>query len=349
MLRYRGSRTSRWWPALAALVVAALVAPGSSPVLAEPTAAELAAQIKSVESELAEAGRAYEAAYWRLDETEVRLDKLEAALSETEVELERAQGLLALRAETMYKRDHDDVLEFILGSRSFQEMATRYELWERIAASDAELVRTTTELRDRYEVEVAAVEKEREARQREVDALKRQRDSLLATLSAKQKEYERLQAELEAAIKREAERNRVTYTPPSSANGMTFPVAGPHYYSDTWGASRSGGRRSHKGTDIMAARGTPVVAVLPGTVTAKSGGLGGRTIWLTADNGWQFYYAHLDTWVVTSGRVTQGQVIGTVGSTGNASYTAPHLHFEIHPNGGAAVNPYPYLRAMEGY
>lgn len=122
-----------------------------------------------------------------------------------------------------------------------------------------------------------------------------------------------------------------------------FPVAGPCEFIDSWGFARSGGRR-HQGTDIMAAAGTPVVAVKAGIVVYRTSSLGGRTLYLTTDDGTEYYYAHLQTATVTSGRVEAGQQIGTVGSTGNASASAPHLHFEVHlPR---TVNPYPYLLGM---
>lgn len=121
------------------------------------------------------------------------------------------------------------------------------------------------------------------------------------------------------------------------------PVQGPAAFGDTWGAPRSGGR-SHQGVDMIAARGLPVVAVVDGLAQQKVNNLGGNSVWLTGVDGNKYYYAHLDGWEA-QGAVTAGTVIGYVGDTGNAKFSVPHLHFQIHPGGGAAVNPYPTTRA----
>ena len=129
------------------------------------------------------------------------------------------------------------------------------------------------------------------------------------------------------------------------------PVDGFSVYSDTWGAPRSGGRR-HEGVDFLAARGTPVVAVEDGTVKRmRNGGLGGITVWLAGDSGHEYYYAHLDEWapgLAVGQTVTAGDLLGTVGTTGNSPDYIPHLHWEYHPNGGPAINPTPLARDLCG-
>lgn len=138
---------------------------------------------------------------------------------------------------------------------------------------------------------------------------------------------------------------------PVSAGGGACPVAGPVTFVDSWGAPRSGGR-AHEGVDMIAARGTPIVAIHSGVIQrATASTLGGITLWLRSDAGDEYYYAHMDGYAegITSGvRVNEGQVIGFNGSTGNAPAHLPHLHFEYHPGGGSAVNPYPLVRSLCG-
>lgn len=140
-----------------------------------------------------------------------------------------------------------------------------------------------------------------------------------------------------------------TTTVPPPAGDLVCPVQGPHHFRDTWGDPRSGGR-THQGVDMMADRGTPLVAIEGGTVgRLADGGLGGITVWLIGDSGTEYYYAHLDGWapgLAQGQRVERADPLGTVGSTGNAPDAWPHLHFEIHPDGGEAVNPFPTVDAI---
>ena len=132
---------------------------------------------------------------------------------------------------------------------------------------------------------------------------------------------------------------------------IVFPVLGPCWFVDTWKAPRSGGRE-HEGVDIIAKSGTPIYAVANGTITRvfldRPGSLGGNAVRLTGADGTYFHYAHLSAFAegaALGATVVAGQVIGYIGSTGSSS--TPHLHFEYHPGGGAATNPYPLIKPLD--
>ena len=131
--------------------------------------------------------------------------------------------------------------------------------------------------------------------------------------------------------------------PPAPAPaGFVCPVQGAVSFVDSFGAARSGGR-AHQGVDMMAAAGTPTVAPAGGRVEHQGSSLGGLSWWIHADDGTTYYGTHLSGYANEgAGWVQAGTVIGYVGDTGNAAGT-PHLHFEMHPGGGAAVDPYPQV------
>lgn len=114
---------------------------------------------------------------------------------------------------------------------------------------------------------------------------------------------------------------------------------------------RAGFTAAHRGIDILAPRGTPVLAVRDGNARSSIEPKGGRVVYLTAEDGTSFFYGHLDSWTLEvlrpeGARVLAGETIGTVGDSGNAVTRPTHLHFQIR-DGSLVIDPLPYLVAVD--
>ena len=152
---------------------------------------------------------------------------------------------------------------------------------------------------------------------------------------------------------------------PPVTHPITFPVEGTVQYSDDFGAPRSGGR-THEGNDLLGTKLQHELAASDGVVTSLQVGasaLAGNMLTLTGTDGWFYYYIHVNNdtpgtddglnpaqWrfapgIAVGSHVVAGQFIAYLGDSGNAESTAPHLHFEVHPPTGEAVDPYPSLQA----
>jgi murein DD-endopeptidase MepM/ murein hydrolase activator NlpD len=270
----------------------------------------------------------------------------------------------------------DDASEALLRAQ-FLEHVVVGELGE-VEALGAERRRLTAvreRLADQQERIAAALAEQRELRA-ELEADLARAAELEERLEAEERERRRKAEEARRAAEREREARRAAEreaqaeqaAAPASSGGSTSsgggstssggggstsvggggkacPVGQPHSFTDTWGAPRSGGR-SHRGTDILAPYGTPVYAMVDGTWSIQSPGpSAGLWAILRGDDGNHYWYLHLQSHTVSNGaRVSAGQQTATNGDTGNARGT-PHVHFELHPGGGGAVNPYPMLRA----
>lgn len=133
----------------------------------------------------------------------------------------------------------------------------------------------------------------------------------------------------------------------NSGPALGFPASDSKaYIGSVWGDDRDGGKRRHEGIDIFAKKGSPAVAAADGYVTGvREGGIGGKVVWLRPEGkNYTLYYAHLDSQLVQEGQtVRRGEVLGTVGNTGNAKYTPAHLHFGIYTFGGP-VDPILFVK-----
>jgi murein DD-endopeptidase MepM/ murein hydrolase activator NlpD len=340
--------------------------------------ARYSARVRQVAGEVAALRNREAIVRERLEEVKVRLKEERHRLEILRQRLSRSMKVLGDRLVGIYKSDEPDALTVILNSDGFADLLERYEYLRRIEEQDAAIVSRVRTLRDetreaverikatRNEIAARKAELERtraqlEAREAQLASARNRKRSALSEVRSTQQRLEgqiegledQIQAQLaraaaEAAAAAEAEAEAEAAPAPAeslpagpvpggeSSAGFIWPVNGPvtSPFGMRWG-------RLHAGIDISAPAGTPIRAVKGGTIAfaAPMGGYGNYTC-INHSGGVSSCYAHLSSYAVTSGSVSQGQVIGSVGCTG--SCFGDHLHFEIRIN-GSPVDPLGYL------
>jgi len=350
---------------VAAIVGTAALVPGA-PAGATPAPAgdELAAAKQRV-SEARAAANATAArvteAYGQVQALGDEVTAVEARLAEGEVRADGLRAAVARRALEAYTGSSADALP-VFESEEPRDTTRRTEYLDRVNARDNAAAGELRAINEDLDVQRTALA---DARARQVETLEQLKaeqeklDALLAEAEAAQVALEERLAR-ESAARRAAEEAAAAaaaaaarqQAAPSRAgpgsgsgsgrviSGLACPQPGSAF-TDSWGDPRSGGR-SHQGTDMMAPYGAPSYAAIGGTVSIQSGGNGGNMLTISGTDGNAYFYAHLQSYAVTGGSVSQGQLVGSVGDTGNAT-GVPHLHFEIRVGGSSPINPYPTL------
>ncbi|MFN2545204.1 MAG: murein hydrolase activator EnvC [Actinomycetota bacterium] len=338
--RHRTLRTA----SLALISIAALMlaTPGSADTKGQLDAAR--SRLETVQAELDRATARYSDAYDRYVRTSGEIQQTRLDIQQTRARMDRLGRALSKRARSVYETGVSGAIDTLLSADSISELSDRIEFLGAVQQSNTDLVTeadvTTERLRrQQHDLSVLA------AGQRDTaNALQHEQQGIQASLDEASALVDQLTQQLRAEERTQAALALVGIRTISGGALVTCPVAGPHSYVDSFGAPRSGGR-THEGDDIMAPRGTPVVAAQTGNAVQTPNDLGGNAMIVYADNGDYTYYAHLDSYGA-SGHVGAGTLIGTVGNTGNAAGGPTHLHFEYHPGGGSAIDPTPYLDAV---
>jgi peptidoglycan LD-endopeptidase LytH len=324
----------------ASLAVSAVVALPQPEAVAQAGLQEARDRAAGLATQLDIAAARYEAVWAAVEAATYELEELERRSGELALEVAALDAKLAERARDLFMRGATSSFELLLGeggpAASIERAGLASVLQQRDAAllEEARAARLalgqTVALVEVRRADLAALEEEAElaraAVARELDAAQRQVRGLEA-LAARQRLIENArQSGIYSCI---MDRRLVSFR-------------------DTWGAPRSGGRR-HQGTDVMAPFNVPVYAFTSGVVLRRSSSrLGGLGLYLRGDDGATYFYAHLNGYTAAGSagrRVVAGEHIGYNGYTGNATRSAPHVHFERQPAGGARHNPFPYLVA----
>lgn len=308
---------------------------------------------KRVKAQMASIRRDLEGVTQKYDENYNKLENLQATISNNRYKLIKSSGELKSdqrrlnkRVRAMYRYDKATMLDVVFSAKSWDDLLVSWDFVNRIGNKDASLISKVKRLRREIKAAQKGLETAEKKQARIVKEIGSQKDKLQTGLDKQKRLMKGIEKEIEALNRQP---RPVSGAGPAvgsvGANGWVFPAASPYSFSNTWGAPRTG--HTHKGTDIFASSGANAYAVVSGTVSSSSGGSAGLWITLNGSDGNTYWYMHMSG-VAASGSVSQGQVIGYVGNTGNAAGGACHIHFEFHPGGGGPVNPYPYLAAASG-
>ncbi|HWB88167.1 MAG TPA: peptidoglycan DD-metalloendopeptidase family protein [Acidimicrobiia bacterium] len=340
-------------------------------------------EVNRIVSESAELAELVTEAYGRQAALEREIGELESSIEFAEREIVDTEARLEELAVELYMGTTGGSSLSVLFTATDQQYPAGMEYLHNVNGVDASVVDRLREMRDRLDQQTTRLGEAREEQVALAAELEEMAGDLQGDLVEAQQVYDDLveKQRQEEEARRRAEEARLAAaaaaaaeaaaTPASGSSSSdddsppraqapdpplpppgsgACPVAGAVSFSDSWGAPRSGGR-SHKGVDMIAARGTPIVAVYSGRVKRLSNSsLGGKSVYFVSDAGDMYYYAHLDGFgdISAGMSVPAGYVLGYNGSTGNAPDWLPHLHWEYHPGGGAAVNPYPLARELCG-
>jgi murein DD-endopeptidase MepM/ murein hydrolase activator NlpD len=314
----------------AGLIMAALVVGVAAPGGADDLATAKSRQ-KRMQAALDSASRELNQIESERHFAEQRLQAANSRLGSVRDDLAAARRALSGHVSSLYKAGGTRPLSGILGS-SAEVVVSRVEFETILQEGQVAAVADARIAFDSYEAAI-----------RDVKAAMTQMDKLER---AAKKTVDKLSDNFEQA-KQVADRlGGFNQTHLVGGRWVSCPVSKPYTFIDSWGAPRSGGR-AHKGTDIMNPMGNKVHAIVDGVISRQSySSLGGISLYLWGDDGNEYYYAHLSRYASHTGqRVKAGELIAYNGATGNAAWTGPHVHFEVHPGGGSPVNPYPYVRA----
>lgn len=294
----------------------------------------------------------------------------EKDIEQKEEEYNKQKELLDARVIALYKNGENSYLEIFLSSSSLKDFLSKYYYAEALMNADKEFMQKVTDEKKEIEATKAELEKNKSAlddalsqqriKQNSLERLKNEKQTYVAQLTAEEKENQqeiekfeedkrKIQAELKRIAEEEAKKNTTNISQKPSASGYIFPVQGlskSNINNKTYPSYKG-----HTGVDVnIGVSGKSVVAVKDGKVVISEARISngkyysyGEYIVISHGDGTMTLYAHMlanSRKVKVGDKVKQGQVIGTVGSTGNS--TGTHLHFEVRV-GGSPVNPLPYL------